>query len=138
LKKIPPAPRKNHKINHDSGISLYQTAPPFSYTQLSARISELNIMPLPPDILRRIDRDFPEQKEAVTTLLESYNGREPHRVIRSILFLAKGNEELLLHNLQAAIGDYRDVLYWAEYDRNDNRLRDFNQPFDDCEGRAHA
>ena len=37
--------------------------------------------------------------------------------------------ETLLHFIVCATTDYRDVIYWAEFDRNDQRIRDFDQPF---------
>jgi hypothetical protein len=44
--------------------------------------------------------------------------------------LAEGKTDRLLHFIGCATTDYRDVILWAEYDRNDQRVRDFNQPFD--------
>lgn len=40
---------------------------------------------------------------------------ERERVQLAILALSKGNEDKLLHLVEAAKQDYRDVLYWAEY-----------------------
>ena len=35
----------------------------------------------------------------------------------------------LLDGINAAMTDYRDVIYWAEYDASDRKIRDFDQPF---------
>jgi hypothetical protein len=37
------------------------------------------------------------------------------RVQRAILMLAEGDLDRLRHYVQAATGDWRDVLWWAEY-----------------------
>ena len=52
-------------------------------------------------------------------MLNEY-GTEPYeqereRVQLAILKLAEGDIDKLLHFTQAAKGDFRDVLYWAEY-----------------------
>ena len=57
--------------------------------------------------------------KAVLELLDLY-GVEDHepereRVQMAILSLSQGNEDKLLHLVEAAKQDYRDVLYWAEY-----------------------
>ncbi len=65
---------------------------------------------------------------AVSRALTKYQGSERNRVIRCILHLA-GNDPLKIsHFVDAAVQDYRDVIYWAEYDTDDHKVRDFNQP----------
>jgi hypothetical protein len=46
--------------------------------------------------------------------VEAYE-RERDRVQLAILKLSAGNEDRLRENVASAKGDYRDVLYWAEY-----------------------
>jgi hypothetical protein len=46
--------------------------------------------------------------------VESYE-RERDRVQLAILKLCEGSQEKLLHYLDVAKNDYRDVLAWAEY-----------------------
>ena len=46
--------------------------------------------------------------------VQSYE-RERERVQLAILKLSEGNTDKLLHYLDVAKKDYRDVLYWTEY-----------------------
>ena len=75
-------------------------------------------------------QDFREDKVGtVVELLSEYDGKEPIRVIRCIVHLSEGSDSLVLSNLETAYTDYRDIIYSAEYDRSDNQLYDFQQPF---------
>lgn len=51
------------------------------------------------------------------------------RVLRCVLFLARGDLSCLARYADTARADWRDVIYWAEYDQADRQVRDFNQPF---------
>ena len=83
-----------------------------------------------PDILKRIESDYGAAAvDQVADLLAAYSGNEPDRVRRCILFLADGNVDALKANLATAAEDYRDIILFAEYDREDNRVRDFSKPF---------
>ena len=86
------------------------------------------------DIESRVRTDFPEKdrESAVCVLrkLVAELDREGPRVLRCVLFLAHGELPRLIHNAEQARLDYRDVIYWAEYDEQDRQLWDFNQPFD--------
>jgi hypothetical protein len=60
-----------------------------------------------------------------------------NRVIRCIVFLAKGNLEDLNKYIKVATFDTRDVMLWAAYEKLDaefsfKRLRDFNKTFEEC------
>lgn len=84
---------------------------------------------LPADIAAKIAADFArEPLRDVLALLDEYRGAEKLRVIRCIVYLAKGSIDRLLQLVGTAQTDYRDVVNWAEYD-HDRRIRDFNQPF---------
>lgn len=84
----------------------------------------------PADILQRISTDFPAQPAGlIESLLAGYRGPECDRVQRCIVHLAQGDSKRLAHFIAVATGDYRDVIYWAEYDTVDQRIHDFNQPF---------
>ena len=75
-------------------------------------------------ILERVSREFQDSdRDAVVHLLESYVGPETDRVRWDILELSKGNVEKIREYIQAAQTDYRDVLYWAEYYKDDPMLR---------------
>ena len=81
-------------------------------------------MPLDPHTLERITKEFPSPDEArVLEWLSSYSGPEPARVIRDILVLSKGSLDRVKQYVEAAHTDYRDVLYWAEYQATDPMFR---------------
>ena len=54
----------------------------------------------------------------------SYDGPEPDRMRRCILHLAGGALDKVRPFVEAANTDYRDVIYWAEYDGDDRRERE--------------
>jgi len=74
--------------------------------------------------LERIRQEFegPDQN-GVIELLASYWGPESDRVRWDILELSKGKLEKIGEYVKAAQTDYRDILYWAEYYKNDSLLR---------------
>jgi hypothetical protein len=57
----------------------------------------------------------PDQVAAAEAMLKDYVGNEPERVKLALLALAKGDLVNLEKLVTAALVDYRDVLYWAEY-----------------------
>jgi hypothetical protein len=72
------------------------------------------------DVLAAVKQWFPaEDTASVMSVLDAYGTetyeRERERVQIAILKLSQGDADKLLHNVQAAKQDYRDVLYWAEY-----------------------
>jgi len=93
-------------------------------------------MKLPADIEVQIEQDFGQQSDQVRELLLWYLktvDKEADRVLRCIVFLAKGNLNTLREMIAAAQLDYRDVIFWAEYadhaSKNPVQVRDFNRPF---------
>ncbi|PYL04256.1 MAG: hypothetical protein DME32_02245 [Verrucomicrobia bacterium] len=75
-------------------------------------------------ILERVNREFQDSdRGAVIQLLESYVGPESDRVRWDILELSKDNVDKVREYIKAAQTDYRDVLYWAEYYKDDPMLR---------------
>lgn len=74
-------------------------------------------------ILARIGRDFQKtDQKCVTELLASYSGPESDRIRWDVLELSKGSVGKVGEYLKAAESDYRDVLYWAEYHKDDPML----------------
>ena len=74
--------------------------------------------------LERIRKEFQEPDlDGVIELLASYSGPESDRVRWDILELSRGKLEKIGEYLKAAQTDYRDILYWAEYYKNDPLLR---------------
>ncbi|QDS98443.1 hypothetical protein [Adhaeretor mobilis] len=89
----------------------------------------------PIDIRNRIAQCFPEKSDIVVTKLDKIppNLRDRPRIARCILQLANGDFEKLDNLLIAACSDYRDVIWWAEYDHPlnpDTRLRNLGNPFE--------
>lgn len=91
------------------------------------------------DIIKKIENDFEFESEKALTILNNSikaNDSISHpRIIRSILYLSNGSLFELEHNIKTAITDWRDVIYFAEYDRNNGgstskRVRDFNLTFE--------
>jgi hypothetical protein len=94
------------------------------------------------DISNRIKSDFGDNSEyAEKILLEAINNTDylnHPRILRCILFLADGDLEKLKKNIDVAIYDPRDVMFWAEYtkpgeNQTPKRIRDFNKSFEFCE-----
>ena len=92
------------------------------------------------DIITRINSDFGENaNKAMTLLLNAINKVDylkTDRVIRCIIFLAKGNLTDLNKYIETATFDTRDVMFWAEYvgtgeNEKPKRIRDFNKTFVD-------
>ena len=85
------------------------------------------------DVVSQLDVDFAAQDRAeaarVLKTLEGDLGNGTARVIRCVLFLSRGEMPRLLHYANSAREDFRDVLYWAEYDEQDQHVRDFTRPF---------
>ena len=75
-------------------------------------------------ILERVSREFKDSdRDTVVQLLESYVGPESDRVRWDILELSEGDVGKVRNYIKAAQTDYRDILYWAEYYKDDPMLR---------------
>jgi len=61
--------------------------------------------------------------------IKHYKQSPGDRVIRAVLLLSEGSLSKLRHFLGEALMDYRDILYWAEYDTNDRQIHDCTKPF---------
>ena len=94
------------------------------------------------DINEKIKIDFGGNASVAFEILEEALEKTEYlnhpRIIRCIIFLAEKNIETLKLNIQAAIIDPRDVMYWAEYinrelEKSPKRVRDFNNTFDQSE-----
>lgn len=93
------------------------------------------------DINARIQTDFGENSIRATKMLidviKKVDYLKTDRVIRCIIFLAKGNLKDLSKYIERATIDTRDIMLWAEYEKlsgdlNYKRLRNFNNTFDEC------
>lgn len=93
------------------------------------------------DIQSRIQTDFGENSDKAKNLLldaiSTVDYLNSDRIIRCIVFLAKGNLNDLNKYIECATLDVRDVMLWAEYQEIGTapyykRLRDFNYTFETC------
>jgi galactose-1-phosphate uridylyltransferase len=93
------------------------------------------------DINARIHADFGENAHLATAMfingISKADYLKTDRVVRCILFLAKGNLTELQSFIDMATFDPRDVMALAEYEKKDGdfnyvRLRDFNKTFEEC------
>lgn len=88
---------------------------------------------LPPDIRDRLSAEYPgETYFEAARLVESLDF-EP-RVLRSIVYLGAGSFEKLLRFARCAESDWRDVVFWAEYEELDSerprQVRSMREPFE--------
>lgn len=70
-----------------------------------------------------------EIERFITRFTEYYKHEPEERIIRATIILSEGSLQKLRHFLDGAFKDYRDILSWAEYDKNGTRIHDYNQPF---------
>lgn len=89
---------------------------------------------LPADVLGRLQRDFAgETCFEATRLLESLPLAP--RVLRALLVLADGSYPELERFARIAESDWREVVFWAEYEDHEQpqprRVRDLEQPLGD-------
>lgn len=93
---------------------------------------------LPVDIRRRIRSDFGAEsaddietklEEFRTRFIEVYNDDPSPRIFRCLLHLAQGDEASLRRHSEIALTDWRDLILWAEYDKNENRVFNGNRRF---------
>ena len=92
-------------------------------------LSESLVKELPDDIREYIQISFPDD---VTHIESALGSIESSRVARCVLHLSDGNLDKLERMHEASQQDWRDVIWWAEYDHPQNpevRIHDFNQPF---------
>ena len=88
-------------------------------------------MSLPPDVVRALDRFAPGERDVARRLLDEVlaatQANEGARVVRCVVWLGRDFAELERY-AAAARTDYRDVIWWAEYEGGETRLRDFSAP----------
>ena len=85
------------------------------------------------DIYQKIENDFgPEAKlaiEQIEILDARSKGLVSDRMLRAMVFLAKGDIERFKQVIELGRTDYRDVLWQAEYDFGEEQLYDFKKTF---------
>ena len=92
------------------------------------------------DIIAKIQTDFGNNASTALSMLINATKKVEYlktdRIIRCIIFLAKGNLKELSKLIETATFDTRDVMLLAEYEKlngnfNYTRLRDFNKTFEE-------
>jgi hypothetical protein len=81
----------------------------------------------PRDIVDRVLDEYPAYAFGQVHLW--FEDLASDRLARCALFLARGSLQKLEEAVSLGKMDYRDLIVAAEYDRADNQIRDFNQPF---------
>jgi hypothetical protein len=85
-------------------------------------------MKLPKDIESLIDERFKDRARVLRLLGNLENQKEEHRVIRCILELSDSDYDSIDAWVKKANEDYRNVIWYAEYDHRNARKFDFNNP----------
>lgn len=87
-------------------------------------------MAYPSHIEARIDAQFTDGWR-VRNLLEEVRPCDEHaRIVRCILTLSDSDYDSLSAWVKKANTDYRDILWYAEYDNRNVRKHNFAHPFD--------
>jgi len=88
---------------------------------------------VPEDIEKRLRSDFGSDLEIASQELERLHGIATDdalpRIARCVVHLADGDIEKLIHFVESARQDWRDVIWWAEYDGGERQVRDFHDKF---------
>jgi DNA polymerase III delta prime subunit len=86
---------------------------------------------IPDDVRARLLRDYPGETHFEAIRLIEVLDCTP-RVLRAIVYLAAGDFEQLLRFARAAEADWRDVVFWAEYEEHGaehpRRVRSMDEP----------
>ena len=87
---------------------------------------------LPTDIRDRLEDEYPgETYYEAARLVESLS-HDP-RILRSVVFLGGGRFADLCRFARYSEADWRDVVFWAEYDDHESasprRVRSMHEPF---------
>jgi len=90
--------------------------------------------PLPEDVVNRVREEYKERADEVLLLLlarrEIGSGEFfGDRLIRCVVFAAKGNLSRISELIALGLRDYRDLIMAGEYDHKSNRRRDLTASF---------
>ena len=82
---------------------------------------------IPEDIRAEVLRRFPVVDHKIALeILAVFDGS---RLMRCAVHFSDGDLEKLGHALDIAREDYRDLIFWTEYDKSEKQIWDFNKPF---------
>jgi hypothetical protein len=88
------------------------------------------------DIEARLECEFAEPALSTARGVLARIPDQSPRILRCVLHLAGGSLDRVFHFAEAARLDFRDVIYWAEYEEPDSpgasprHVRDFHSPFE--------
>ena len=86
-----------------------------------------------PDIKSRLQKDFGEDFLTIVKVINQWDVETKSllddRLLRVTIYLVKGKKEEFERIKEIARLDFRDVLWQAEYDGGEERIRDFNRQF---------
>jgi len=89
---------------------------------------------IPEDIEKRLRSDFGADVDLARRELEQLSGIASGaawpRIARCVVHLANRELDKLSHFTDCDRQDWRDVIWWAEYDGKEERLRDFSRRFE--------
>ncbi len=86
------------------------------------------IMKFKEDIKNRISEFFKEPNRVFEILNGLNVEREHERIIRCILILSEGDYDAVREWVKKANQDYRNIIWYAEYDNRNVRKFNFNYP----------
>ena len=92
---------------------------------------------IPEDVKNKIRKDYgneaSEVETAIVEFIRKFTKLQPnediYRMVRCILYLSLGRKTKLHNMIDESFIDYRDIIYWAEYDPEGNKIRDLSKPF---------
>ena len=89
---------------------------------------------IPEDIEKRLRADFGADTDVARGELEKLSGVASDdalpRIARCVVHLADRELDKLTYYVECAHKDWRDVIWWAEYDGGEKQLRDLNREFE--------
>ena len=93
----------------------------------------INLNLYPADIKNRLESDYGknsrEAKREIQELIISNKEFRSHRIVRALIFSGDKDIIHLKKMIELTRTDWRDLLMNAEYEKNDKRVRDFNNEF---------
>jgi hypothetical protein len=84
-----------------------------------------------PDIEARIDAQFKDGQRVRELLSSVAPQKEEARILRCILVLSDSDYDSVAAWVKKANTDYRDLIWYAEYDNREVRKYDFARSFDE-------
>ena len=88
-------------------------------------------MTFPEDIAARIDARFKDGTRVRDSLAQVSEIRDRERIWRCVLELSESDYDAVDAWVKKANADYRDVIYYAEYDNREVRRFDFSRSYDE-------